>query len=389
MPGEQLRIENGDLWRRASANEPWEHLRRPAPVLAAQLKALDVREPRDGAHWLADPESKGKAVANGRACKVEGDVALRFVAHGRGPILDTYSHGYPAGMQDFLPAKGRSNQNEVGDLRVGGRVRARAGLESLTIELRETDRSYRFEIPGPAAPASATPSISSEAKLGAPNPIAEMLAQAYRLPADEWVDFRAQNIDDLLTLSIEGDDVAELEVQPCDGAAKQSAALLHTSGGSAELDDLQVWRDIYYTPSSEFGDKEWLIGKDQYFMLGDNTQDSSDSREWRRIDIAWNGMPAGLESLGGNQRGSRMYESNPPDANPIERRIEREIFTFFRDMWGELWIFPKHDEKQIPHVVPSFGPAPFVTRNLITGRAVAVFWPLSIKYSTYRWKWVR
>jgi hypothetical protein len=32
---------------------------------------------------------------------------------------------------------------------------------------------------------------------------------------------------------------------------------------------------------------------------------------------------------------------------------------------------------------------PFVPRRLITGRAVAVFWPLSLQYSAYRVQWIR
>jgi hypothetical protein len=385
MPGEHLRIENGDLWYRSGASDPWQHLRRPPAVLDAQLKPLDLRDPPGGVYWTVEPSSAGKA--DGRDCRVEGNAVLRFVADGGGPIVDTYSHGYPAGMQPYLHAEGRSGQHEVGDLRARGSIRAHAGFESLVVELRETGRNYHFEIPGPAAPASATPRVSSEGKPGAPNPVGEKLAGASHLPADKWVDFSAQNIDDVLTLAIDGAVVAELDVPPCNGTARESGVSLQLTGGGAELEHLRVLRDIYYT-SAENGECEWMIPKDQYFMLGDNTQNSSDSREWKYIDMSWRGMPAGVTAVRGNQRGTRGSIGNTADANPIDLRIGSEIYTFLRDVWGELWIFPRHDELPGPSDA-RIDSAPFVPRNLITGRAVAVFWPFSIKYATYRWKWVR
>ena len=387
MPGEGLRIENGDLWTRKDGSEPWQHLRRPERVLATQLRSLDRRAPRDGVYWTVEPSSAG--ASDGRDCRVDGAATLRFVGHGRGPILDTYFHGYPAPMQDVLPRHGKSDRNEVGDLRVAGSVRARADFQALVVELRESGRTYAFEIPGHAAPANARPRVSSEARDGAPSPISEQVAQPYKLPPDASIDFRAQNIDDVLTLALDGEVIAELEVPACDGQKHESSVSLRVLGGGAELYGLRVWRDIHYTPS-DAGDREWLLGKDDYFMLGDNTQDSSDSREWESFDLAWQGMPAGAEFVRGNKRGYRGgAPNNPPDTNPVDKRSGNSVLTFFRDLYGELWIFDPKREKQLPGGRGAVDYAPFVPRNLITGRAVAVFWPLSIKYGAYRWKWVR
>ena len=58
-------------------------------------------------------------------------------------------------------------------------------------------------------------------------------------------------------------------------------------GGGAALADLKVYRDIYYTsalagtlrrPSGV--DTPYVLGKGEYFVLGDNSPVSNDSRFW-------------------------------------------------------------------------------------------------------------
>jgi hypothetical protein len=121
-------------------------------------------------------------------------------------------------------------------------------------------------------------------------------------------------------------------------------------------------------------------------MLGDNTQDSSDGREWRAIAHRWQGGPS--EPVLGNARESMADGRYRPDSNPIREMTAAGMTTFFRDMYGELHVFPRSAELALP-AEQQYSPAPFVPRQLITGRAVAVFWPLSFSFDTYRVKWIR
>ena len=63
------------------------------------------------------------------------------------------------------------------------------------------------------------------------------------------------------------------------GPLSQSAGVsIEVRGEGARFDDLMVYRDIYYLSEGRW---DVSIPEGHYYMLGDNTQDSSDSREWR------------------------------------------------------------------------------------------------------------
>ncbi|MCC7015489.1 MAG: signal peptidase I [Planctomycetes bacterium] len=381
LPGDHLKIQNGDLWQRSSASEPWKVLRRPSKVMADQWKAIDLGEAPRGVHWVSDDGREIKS----RDVDVAGPAALTFAAHGGGSILDTYAHGYPVGMQESMkkhPEPHRSNANTVGDLRVTGRVTAKPQLERCVIEISEGGRRYRFEIAGPASK-EATHVRASWAKREAFETL-DISVEGVRLAAGQAVEFTAQNLDDQLRLELDGQEIAAVEVPT--SVDQTSAVRIELLGGGALLEELQVWRDIYYLEGTF--SSEWVLPAGCYFMMGDNTQDSSDSREWRALRLKWQGSPAGDQPIAGNAREGSGDGRYRPDSNPIRQPTELGMTTFFRDVYGELHIFPK--EAELPLAPPEqYANAPFVPRELITGRAVAVFWPLAWRYGTYRVKWIR
>jgi hypothetical protein len=120
-------------------------------------------------------------------------------------------------------------------------------------------------------------------------------------------------------------------------------------------------------------------------MLGDNTQDSSDSREWRFARLE---LPP--EVPGGEPRvleGNSRRDDDPWQKNPARLRagfLDGPQIRF-RDVYGEVWWL---EGPGIPYADPSTESAPFVPRRLIQGRALAVFWPLSPRLGVYRWKWI-
>ncbi len=384
---EELRIAHGDLWRRDDRHSAWEIPRRSEGVLREMLKPLDRGPaPEDrGSRWSPSSEGAEGWTREGRRIAARGEGRIRFEHERHGPtsIRDRYVDGYPPGMaaELELDGYGASGQNPVGDLRVEGEVRALAGLQSIAIELTEgLDRRYLFELPGPAHPdgEGARPRIRvAGLPAGGGSAAAERVAEAPSpalLPVDRPVRFRAENIDDRLSLVIDGRPACELEVPPA--WQQQSTASLVVRGEGADLDELQVSRDVYYTLAG--GPSQVWVPAGQYFMLGDNTQDSSDSREWMFTRVEW--REAGSEE-GITRRGYRNHE-NP--GLPVETPLGR--VRLFRDEWGERWSVPE-DLRSTPSV-PS-GRAPLVPRHLITGRAVLVFWPVPGEDGTHRLRWIR
>lgn len=359
MPGEDFQIEGGDLWTRPDEKSEWKVLRRPRPIQLETWKRLNPADPRYTA-WKPIAGTQGWAVDGRATVTARGDGAVRMPGDGSF-VADAYADGYPDNMGALLSrARNATGMNAVGDLRVTGEVKALAGTKRVIVELSEGTRRYAFELPGPAASPDAKARITVELGNEATASPAEALgAAAWKLAAGKSVEFAAQNMDDLLQLEIDGDIVATLDIPR---ATDQTAHyVLRVEGEGADFTDVEVWRDIYYTNGTK--SRDFRIPPGHYVMLGDNTLDSHDSREWTFSHFSWKGPG----SEGRDVRG-QYYER----VNPLRVMGPGGARVFFRDEWGELHDFLEKDATEAPR-----SPAAYVPRNLITGRAVMVFWPLT------------
>ena len=386
---EEFRIDNGDLWARADDTEDWHILRRPLAVQTATWKQLDLESPADSSWRVVDGDGWE---LEGRSVRARGAGRASF-RNEHTSIMDEYFDGYPEVLIPLMPEK-RVQLNAVGDLRIDGEVTALAGTESVAFELREGRRRYRFVLPGPAAPETARPHIQvtrdgtwfGRARDDALERAATEIAaeSEWRLPVGRKVRFGAQNLDDVLTLEIDGETIAMLEI---DAARDQaSAVFIETEGEGADFADLMVRRDIFYTSGPNW---RVVIPAGHYFMLGDNTQNSSDSTEWQlaryRVPET-NGDDTGLGIEMAGERPARIVRGSlNGDDNPrligIGDRDGAKLF--FVDEFGEKrWFRADEAEKLSPEG------APFVPRSMIQGKALAVFWPIKPWQEIYRLKWV-
>ncbi len=365
---EELRIHLGDLWRRGGGLDDWQILRRPRAVQEATWKELDPG--RDGPPWTLE-EAAGTWSSQGRDLLASGPFRARYRPK-KGFIKDDYLDGYPAGLVDHVETKpGRGGQYFVGDLRVDGAVRFEPGATALVIELVEGRRTYRFRLPGPAHTGSATIEVEDPDRPGERLSAAAELAP---LDPDRTWDFAAQNLDDLLELELNGRTLCSLEIERA--TDQRSAAWVALEGGGGELEDLTVRRDIFYL-TSKADPSGVVIPSGHFYALGDNSQDSSDSREWMLFRYLVDGGPLAPPRL---VRGGQRFGENPLYAgagDPEGPRIR------MRDEWGETtWVRASQAKQQEPQA------APFVPRAMILGRAIAVFWPQSPRYDLFRLQWV-
>ena len=364
MPNEVLEIRHGDLFHGAPGEE-LAPLRRPTPIQRTHLKRIDRNE-----DWRIE---SGPWSTDGDGLRATGPGRAVFPA--QGSVRDHYGDGYPEKLAARLnTANKRSGDNEVGDLRVELRAKADASCEELRIELLEATATYLFAFPGPAAAPDARPSIRVTDTRGGREPRTAAATSPWRLAAGASVRIGAQNLDDLLQLEVDGEIVATLEV-PAVAEARGARAALSTAGGGAELERVRVWRDLYYTSAGQKVTR-WDIPDGHYVMLGDNTQDSADSRDWS-LSVYGVTQPDGSEVV---VRGNQRSSENPQFAY----EEDGSSTVYFYDDLGERWVFPQKRARRLDSQALSFVP-----RELLRGRAVLVVWPFVPSLDVYRIKWVR
>ncbi len=355
MPGEEFRIQNGDLFHKPTGSAEFQPLRRPENVQSAMWREL----PPTG--W--NPRGNPVRLASG--------TQVLYRSPGRNSVTDHYLDGYPEGVASKLAPMYPRNMRftePVGDLRIQGEVEAGADCGAVTITFKEGGRSYTLTLPGPAAAESARPSIDAVETSAAEEP--------YRLPAGRSVAFAAENLDDRLALEIDGSRVATLEI-PATSDQRGSEVSVRVSQGSAVLSDLQTFRDIHYLPGS-LGARIVSIPEGSYLMLGDNTRNSADGREWEATTFT-------LTADGRELRGNYRKTDSPLDTNPVSSvDADGNPVQLFRDHWGERYVLAEGDAVQGVQE-----PWPLVTRDLIQGRVFSVFWPVKPWNDVWRFGWIR
>ena len=366
---ESLEIRGGDLYSAplgtANGSDDFKIIRRSRSVLNAQLKSLDV-----AGEWRLDGDN-WRSVGQSISASGAGQAVFPRTSNN---IRDQYSDGYPGKLGALQNIAGkRSGANAVGDVRVTGTIAAAAECSEFFVELREGAMHYRFALPGPAADEAAKPYVRTHNSRTGLDTRKKLAVSPWKLPTGSAVDFAAQNVDDLLELEVDGEVVLTFEIPAA--TERTCTVSLVTEGGGAEFTELGVARDIYYTSAGQ-RTTSWDIPADHFVMLGDNTQDSSDARDWNLTRFEVPTEDGQTELVRGNNRGTE---------NPIIVANEQGKATvFMQDEFGERWVFPRDSAR-------SLGPVglALVPRSLIRGRAVLVVWPLAPSLDIYRLKWVR
>jgi signal peptidase I len=281
VPNETIEIAGGDLvidGERLPPDAP-----RPPPILVLDSRRQSIRDAFRMGSSTEEPWREVDGVWELDARDVEpyegvGSMGLR---HGlRDDVVDEQGERHAQ-----VPAF------DVGDAIVECSFRPLEPGGRIVIALDEQGDVFRFT-------AEITESGESLARItrhacGDVKDEQELARATISLPVGAWTRLRASNVDNHLALEREGETVLAADydanrVHPRDEAALGRSygerVRLGAEGARIQVDAVRVWRDQSYLPPRDPAARRPLhLGANQYYLLGDHTRSSSDSREWGAV----------------------------------------------------------------------------------------------------------
>lgn len=370
LPGETLSLQGGDVWVDGTI------ARKPDHVVDAVLKRIVVHD-GDGIalaeHFVG---GEGVAFAGTRATFApDAERPMRL----RHNVRADYDDGYDPSWG--IPVPPIPVREMVPDLEVALDATLRPGAV-LEIVLQADEADTVFTIPAQDAGTEARVEIRPRA---GEMPRVLLADGARAVPAGEAVHVVARVVDRRIVLQVDGEEWLRHDDDVSGPRAHEPRIANVTLGaaGGAEVDGVDVRRDIFYTRKSRSGSATWTIPQDHYFMLGDNTQASLDARDWEVRTYAVRQPDGSVASIEGFWFPEPGHGPIPPDANPKTLyagagRTGHPVGKAFMDRHGDV-----HEILDADVVDESLRASPFVHKRYILGKAIAVFWPV---YQPFRWK---
>jgi signal peptidase I len=329
LPGETVSIVGGDVWTNREGEPP--HIaRKPPEKLLSMLQCVsDSRHPsprlqeagwppcwsdwssprREAAvRWQTDDGGRSFAVA------AEGDASATLRYRHYLPTAEDWatvrtggafegSAVQPTLIDDFQPYNAIATRPHwVGDLAVDMRLESRQPTGTVTIDLVEAGKAHRctfdlavgtVELAIAGAESGAAPRARTNVRgIGAWQILFANVDDEVSL----FIDGRKVDFDRpaLWNRSIESAEASQPYDGPIEPGMKQSGDLspvgVTVVGAAVRVGDLRVLRDIFYIGALDIGarpgeliERDRLafdLEADQFFVLGDNSAASKDSRLW-------------------------------------------------------------------------------------------------------------
>ena len=197
-----------------------------------------------------------------------------------------------APVRDFIGYNGLDvrAENAVADLMFEGRVAAGADVPSIAVRIDSGADRFLVEIP--VVGAANAPEACRARRNGQPLALSHPRGGIRRTKGPDHAAplLEVSVMDRQLTVAVDGEllfDPVDYDIPKPGPGPNDSAIGIGAKGGSLALSDIRIFRDVYYTsalaysPRRPFGvDSPYVLGPDEFFVLGDNSPVSNDSRFW-------------------------------------------------------------------------------------------------------------
>jgi signal peptidase I len=286
LPGESIEIRHGDLYVDGRVQRKTLAQQRVMSVLVYDANHPVARASDLPPCWQSERDDSGWTVKEGRfthaAQTRTGTVDWCVFHHWQrgdhsgGPVRETPirdDFGYNQGG-----LRGAPNVQAVADLRLAFRLLRASGQGRLLVRAMDGDRpilvrldpsAKRYEVlSGTASSPRCSGTLPAIAGAGSHQIEVSLVDRQFLLAVDDH------------TLT-----AFPLELPGHRPPATTGPLAIGADGLELQLGDVRVYRDIYYTEASG-GAAHWALdrpvrlGGDEYFMLGDNSPISDDSRTW-------------------------------------------------------------------------------------------------------------
>ena len=322
--------------------------------------------------WLGTPSPSGNLAVEYRESFARND----------------YRDGYDLAVAALL--RDTVGDQAVQDLRIGFDLTTDTSPEKIivSINIQEQDTSFELVVAGEMARLVATRGSTTGSSEEFPFPI----------EAGDTTNVRFAHLDDRLLAWRDGDLVGSFDVDEFaileDLEEIRPGILIEGADSTCRLAEVSIERDLHYTSAGLANAGAIIeVPEGHYFMMGDNTLGSADSRDWTAVRIGMDeegrivdpDSNENARALWGNKRPKPFDTGEPPhdDDNPVPLLDGRVVFV---DQLGEIRTLQSRvnprtwGNGQVEFLddtgaswFPKQEPMPFVRREHIQGRPIARF----------------